>query len=100
FIDTYTRDLTARDLQRVFTRETREMLAFYTQGTDERETTWNDVLRHPLRHTRVFFLAFAMRLTPARRLLYGAGVVLFVLGLVDMAAGTSGASAWEEGLPG
>lgn len=100
FIDTYTRDLTARDLQRVFTRETREMLAFYTQGTEEHETTWNDVLRHPLRHSRAFFMAFAMRLTPARRLLYGAGVVLFLLGVIDMAARTPGASAWEEGLPG
>lgn len=100
FIDTYTRDLTARDLQRVFTRETREMLAFYTQGSDERETTWNDVLRHPVRHVRAFFMAFAMRLTPARRLLYGAGIVLLVLGLIDMAAGTQDSSPWDEGLPG
>ena len=28
FIDDYTRDLTARDLQRVFTRETRDMVSF------------------------------------------------------------------------
>src|SRR5690606_13466448 len=76
------------------------MLAFYTQGTEEHETTWNDVLRHPLRHARAFFMAFAMRLTPARRLLYAAGVVLFLLGVIDMAARTPGASAWEEGLPG
>lgn len=99
FIDTYTRDLTARDLQRVFTRETREMLAFFTQGTDERETTWRDFLRHPLRHSRAFFMAFAMRLTAARRLLYGASLILFVLGIVDMANRTAGASAWDEGLP-
>ncbi len=99
FIDTYTRDLTARDLQRVFTRETREMLAFFTQGTDERETTWNDFLRHPVRHSRAFFMAFAMRLTPARRLLYGVAIVLFLLGVLDMANRTPGASVWQEGLP-
>lgn len=99
FIDTYTRDLTARDLQRVFTRETREMLAFFTQGTDEREATWSDVLRHPLRHTRGFFLAFAMRLTPARRLLYAIGLAAFVFGLVDLANRPAGSSAWDEGLP-
>lgn len=99
FIDTYTRDLTARDLQRVFTRETREMLAFFTQGTDEREATWQDVLRYPIRHTRAFFMAFAMRLTPARRMLYAGGIVAFVLGLFDMANRTPGASVWDEGLP-
>ncbi len=99
FIDTYTRDLTARDLQRVFTRETRDMLAFFTQGTEEREATWRDVLRHPLRHTRAFFMAFAMRLTPARRMLYAAGIVAFALGLFDMANRTPGASVWDEGLP-
>lgn len=99
FIDTYTRDLTARDLQRVFTRETREMLAFFTQGTDERETTWHGFLRHPLRHSRAFFMAFAMRLNAARRLLYGASLILFVLGIVDMANRTPGASVWDEGLP-
>ncbi|MFP5379701.1 MAG: PP2C family protein-serine/threonine phosphatase [Vicinamibacteria bacterium] len=99
FIDTYTRDLTARDLQRVFTRETREMLAFFTQGTEEREATLRDVLRHPLRHSRGFFLAFAMRLTPARRLLYAVGLAAFVFGLVDLANRPVGSAAWDEGLP-
>ncbi len=98
FIDTYTRDLTARDLQRVFTRETREMLAFFTQGTEERETTWSDFLRHPFRHSRAFFMAFAMRLTPARRLLYGVSLVWFVLGIIDVARQTPDVSAWHEGL--
>lgn len=75
------------------------MLAFFTQGTEEREASWNDVLRHPVRHGRAFFMAFAMRLTPARRLLYGAAIVLFLLGVLDMANRTPGASVWEEGLP-
>ena len=66
FVDDYTRDLTARDLQRVFTRETRDMVAFFTQGTDQAEVTQKDLLRHPFRHARQFFLAFAMRLTAAR----------------------------------
>lgn len=99
FIDTYTRDLTARDLQRVFTRETREMLAFFTQGTDARETTWSDFLRRPFRHSRAFFMAFAMRLTPARRLLYGVSVVWFVIGVIDVSGRSPDASVWQEGLP-
>ena len=83
FVDDYTRDLTARDLQRVFTRETRDMVAFFTQGTDQAEVTQKDLLRHPFRHARQFFLAFAMRLTAARRLLYAGAIVLFVFGLFD-----------------
>ncbi len=94
FIDDYTRDLTARDLQRVFTRDTRAMVSFFTQGTEQERVTWRDLLRHPFRNTRQFFLAFAMRLTAARRLLYAAGMILLVVGIFDVIKfapdGTSG----------
>ena len=83
FIDDYTRDLTARDLQRVFTRETRDMLSFFTQGTEQERVTWGGLLRHPLRNTRQFVVAFAMRLTAARRMLYAAALVFFFLGIFD-----------------
>jgi phosphoserine phosphatase RsbU/P len=99
FIDTYTRDLTARDLQRVFTRETREMVSFFTQGTEQEQAGWHDTLRHPFRSARTFFMAFAMRLTPARRVLYAIGLILFVFGLLDLLHRPPAASAWEEGLP-
>jgi serine phosphatase RsbU (regulator of sigma subunit) len=99
FIDTYTRDLTARDLQRVFTRETREMVSFFTQGTEQAQASGHEIVRHPIRHARAFFMAVAMRLTPARRLLYGMGLVLFVVGVIDLANRAPGASIWEEGLP-
>jgi sigma-B regulation protein RsbU (phosphoserine phosphatase) len=97
FVDDYTRDLTARDLQRVFTRETRDMVAFFTQGTDQAEITRTDLLRHPFRHARQFFLAFAMRLTAARRMLYAGAVVLFVFGLFDGMTPDPGEPIWESG---
>lgn len=75
------------------------MLAFFTQGTEQREARWQEIARHPFRHARTFFMAFAMRLTPARRLLYGVGLLSFVLGVVDMLNRTPGASAWDDGLP-
>ena len=34
FFDTYTKDLTAEDLQRLFTRDTREAYQFFTRGID------------------------------------------------------------------
>ena len=43
FFETYTRDLHADDLQRVFTRDTRAMVSFFTQGTDQDSLTWRDL---------------------------------------------------------
>jgi serine phosphatase RsbU (regulator of sigma subunit) len=98
FIDDYTRDLTARDLQRVFTRETRDMVSFFTQGTVQADVTQRDLLRHPFRNARQFFLAFAMRLTAARRMLYALALLLFVLGIVDGLAPDPGEPIWESGV--
>ncbi len=97
FIDDYTRDLTARDLQRVFTRETRDMVSFFTQGTEQERVTGRDLLRHPFRNTRQFFVAFSMRLTAARRILYAGAVLMFVLGMVDGLTPDPGEPFWDTG---
>ncbi len=97
FVNDYTRDLTARDLQRVFTRETPDMVSFFTQGTDQAESTQKDLLRHPFRHARQFFLAFAMRLTAARRMLYAGAVLLFAIGLIDGLTPDPGEPLWDTG---
>ena len=98
FIDDYTRDLTARDLQRVFTRETRAMVTFFTQGTQQADVTQKDLLRHPFRNARQFFLAFAMRLTAARRMLYAGAVLLFAIGLFDGLTPDPGEPVWDTGI--
>jgi len=98
FIDDYTRDLTARDLQRVFTRETRAMVTFFTQGTQQADVTQKDLLRHPFRNARQFFLAFAMRLTAARRMLYAGAVLLFAIGLIDGLTPDPGEPVWDSGM--
>lgn len=97
FVDDYTRDLTARDLQRVFTRDTPAMVAFFTQGTDQAEATQRDLLRHPFRNARLFLTAFAMKLTAARRLLYAAAVFLFFIGLIDGLTPDPGEPLWDTG---
>ena len=72
FFDTYTRDLKAEDLQRLFTRDTREAYQFFTRGTDA------DAFKHLPWYTRAWlrvkhlFIAFTMRLSPARRVVYAA----------------------------
>jgi serine phosphatase RsbU (regulator of sigma subunit) len=87
FFDTYTRDLTAEDLQRLFTRDTREAYKFLTRGIDAdslKSLPWH---RRALAHTRVLFLAFTMKLSPARRVVYGAALLMAAIGLVNLFRG-------------
>ncbi len=73
------------------------MVSFFTRGTDQAETTQKDLLRHPFRHARQFFLAFAMRLTAARRMLYAGAVLLFAIGLIDGLTPDPGEPLWDTG---
>ena len=87
FFDTYTRDLTADDLQRLFTRDTREAYKFFTRGVDAdalKSLPWH---RRALAHARVLFVAFTMKLSPARRIVYGAALLLAVIGLFNLFRG-------------
>jgi sigma-B regulation protein RsbU (phosphoserine phosphatase) len=84
FWDTYTKDLTADDLQRLFTRDTREAYKFFTRGvqTDAfKALPWH---RRLTAEARVLFLAFTMKLSPARRVVYGCALALAVIGLVNL----------------
>ena len=85
FFDTYTRDLTADDLQRLFTRDTREAYRFFIRGvkTDAfKALPWHKRL---VAEARVLFLAFTMKLSPARRAVYGVALVLAAIGLITLA---------------
>lgn len=87
FVDIYTKDLTAEDLQRLFTRDTREAYRFFARHVD------SDTLKHLPPHRRAVayakavFLAFAMKLSPARRLVYGISLVSAFIGLVSLSRG-------------
>jgi len=87
FFDTYTKDLKAEDLQRLFTRDTREAYRFLTRGvqTDTfKALPWH---RRLFAEARVLFLAFTMKLTPARRAVYGVSLVLMIIGLINLFQG-------------
>jgi phosphoserine phosphatase RsbU/P len=84
FAQTYTKDLKADDLQRLFTRDAREAYEFLSRGIDR---TGLDTLPWHLRlwrHGRLFFMAATMRLSPARRMLYAASLILSIVGFVKL----------------
>ena len=84
---TYTRDMSREDLERLFTHETREAYDYFSRGLDEDEldglSWWK---RAPVRFRQVF-LAFTLRLSPARRALYFGALVIALLGAMRLFRG-------------
>jgi phosphoserine phosphatase RsbU/P len=82
-----TRDVTAEDLERLFTRDTREAYRFFTRGLDEdrlaREPWW----RRQLLRVRQVFVAFTLKLSPARRALYLVSLVVALVGVFNLYQG-------------
>ena len=87
FFDTYTRDLTAEDLQRLFTRDTREAYKFFTRGADVDAIKSLPRRRRAFAHARLLFFAFTLKLSPARRVVYGAALLLAAIGLFNLFRG-------------
>ena len=87
FFDSYTKDLTADDLQRLFTRDTRDAYKFFTRGRDAdamKRLPWH---KRIIAEVRILFLAFSMKLSPARRLVFGGALVLALIGLFNLFRG-------------
>ena len=87
FVDTYTRDLTANDFQRLFTRDARDAYRFFARGLDAdrlKHLPWH---KRAAAHARALFMAFAMKLSPARRMLYAISLVLALIGLINLFRG-------------
>jgi len=88
--DTYTRDLSSRDFQRLFTHDTPEAYNFFRRGLDEDPLMampwWK---RLPLRFRQVF-VAFTLRLPPARRALYVGALVIALIGIFRLFRGVTG----------
>ena len=83
FFESYTHDLTRRDFKRLFTLETPEAYRFFAKRIDESELAGRPWHVRAWRRARAFFMAFTARLSPARRALYGIGLVMALLGLID-----------------
>lgn len=87
FFTTYTRDLTAEDLHRLFTRDTREAYRFFARGVDPAALHGAPLHTRLLRRARLLFLAFSLKLSPARRAVFGAAFALGLLGLLQSFVG-------------
>jgi sigma-B regulation protein RsbU (phosphoserine phosphatase) len=86
FLD-YARDLKTDDLHRLFTRDTREAYHFFARHVDLRQFDGLPWYRRLLAQARVLFVAFTMRLSPARRAVYAFALVAAVVGLLNQIGG-------------
>ena len=84
FFQNYTRDLTTDELHRLFTRDTRDAYRFFSRHLDLRQFDGLPWHRRIFGKTRVFFLAFTMRLSPARRAVYAFALVSAIVGLMNL----------------
>src|SRR5688572_33439524 len=87
FISRYTADLTSEDLGKLITRETPEAYRFFARGINTAELEGLPWYQKVLRYAQGFFLAFTMRLSPARRVMYGIALALSAIGLLQLFAG-------------
>ena len=82
-----TRDVSAEELHRLFTHDTREAYRFFSRGLDEdrlaREPWW----RRQLLRIRQVFIAFTLKLSPARRSLYLISLVVALIGVLKLYRG-------------
>jgi serine phosphatase RsbU (regulator of sigma subunit) len=87
FFSRYTHDLTPEELGKLFTRETPEAYRFFARGINTAELEGLPWHRRTIKYAQGFFLAFTMRLSPARRLMYGVSLAMAVLGLLKLFQG-------------
>jgi serine phosphatase RsbU (regulator of sigma subunit) len=78
------RDVTAEDLQRLFTHDTRDAYRFFARGLDEERVAREPPLRRLLLRARQLFMAFTLRLSPARRLLYLVSLAIALVGVITL----------------
>ena len=87
FFDDYTKGVTSEDVQRLFTRDAPEAYRYFTRGLDVEKIRRMPFFKRWWIYTRELFVRFSMRLTPARRVLYGASVLLTIVGLMELFRG-------------
>lgn len=87
FLDAYTQGLTPGDIERLFTRDAPEAYRFFTRAIDFGAVSKLPWHRRIFAHIRLFFLAFTLKLTPARRAIYGLALIATVVGLIKLSSG-------------
>jgi phosphoserine phosphatase RsbU/P len=78
------RDVTAEDLQRLFSHDTRDAYRFFSRGLDEERMAREPWWRGFLLRVRQVFVAFTLKLSPARRSLYLISLVVALIGILKL----------------
>ena len=98
WFDTYTRDLSREDFERLFTHDAQDAYQYFCRGLDEERYAhlpgWK---RLPLRFREVF-VAFTLRLPAGRRALYIGALLIAFVGIVKLYRGFA-TVAFPLGLP-
>jgi len=84
FFDEYTRGFDRTEFQRLFTRDTADAYRYFSRGLDLKTLEQAPWYKRWPTHARLFFIAFAMRLSPGRRVLYAFAVIAAIFGLVNL----------------
>jgi serine phosphatase RsbU (regulator of sigma subunit) len=87
FFEAYTRGLTTTELERLFTRDTPEAYRLFSRHID-----FEDLKKKPwhlrmLGTARLLFLAFTLKLSPARRAMYAVALLASLIGLLELFTG-------------
>src|SRR2546423_5879163 len=81
------RDVTAEDLQRLITRDTQEAYQFFSRGLDEDRLAQEPWFRRWGLRLRQVFVAFTLKLSPARRALYLGSLAIALIGVLKLYQG-------------
>jgi serine phosphatase RsbU (regulator of sigma subunit) len=87
WFETYTRDLSAEDVQRLFTHDTRDAYQFFTRGLDEDRLAGLPWWKQAALRFRQVFVAFTLKLPPARRALYIGALAIALVGVLKLFQG-------------
>lgn len=87
WFNTYTRDLSSEDLQRLFTHDTRDAYKFFSRGLDEEQVGRLPWWKRTAIRARQVFVAFTLKLPPARRALYLGALLIALIGVLKLFRG-------------
>jgi len=87
FFEAYTGGFSKVELERQFTRDAPEAYHFFSRNIDFDELKNQPWYWRTLGRARLLFLAFTLKLTPARRVLYGSALIASLIGLAELFQG-------------
>ena len=87
FFAAYRQGLTTADFKRLFTRDAPEAYRFFSRNIDFESLSKLPWHRRTIAHARLLFLAFTLKLSPARRAIYGLALISTIAGLLELFRG-------------